>query len=309
MSKDYKKIEVQSDFTKAIKPLWVKKDEEPTNHNEYVNKDTYQTIKDFKVDSVTPVDKNNNQIRIFLATPCHSEVSLHYVKALIELQKLCHVKKVNIEYSIVKSSLVTQGRNLCVSGFLESNCTHLLFVDSDIDFKASSIFKLIESDKDVISIPYPLKTMLWDKAFDNIKNDKIKSPKQLSQSMNTYPMKVPNDKNIKVKNGVIQVTHSPTGCMLIKKSVFHKLIKEYPNKEISQHTVINGELVPRKHMWNFFDTLHDPVEKTYLGEDFAFCKLWKDIGGKCYAYILDEITHVGEHQYTGKFVDELIINE
>ena len=40
------------------------------------------------------------------------------------------------------------------------------------------------------------------KAFDNIKNDKIKSPKQLSQSMNTYPMKVPNDKNIKVKNGI-----------------------------------------------------------------------------------------------------------
>jgi hypothetical protein len=22
-----------------------------------------------------------------------------------------------------------------------------------------------------------------------------------------------------------------------------------------------------------------------LGEDFAFCKLWKDIGGKCYALI------------------------
>ena len=56
-----------------------------------------------------------------------------------------------------------------------------------------------------------------------------------------------------------------------------------------------------------FDTIHDPVDKTYLGEDFGFCRLWKDIGGKqSHAYVLDEITHVGEHQYTGKFADELI---
>ena len=59
-------------------------------------------------------------------------------------------------------------------------------------------------------------------------------------------------------------------------------------------------------MWNFFDTLHDPVEKTFLGEDFAFCQLWTKLGGKCYAYINDAIAHVGEHQYHGRFYDELI---
>jgi hypothetical protein len=58
-------------------------------------------------------------------------------------------------------------------------------------------------------------------------------------------------------------------------------------------------------MWNFFDCIHDPETKTYLGEDFSFCKLWKDIGGKCHAYITDKIVHVGEHQYEGRFVDEL----
>ena len=74
----------------------------------------------------------------------------------------------------MKSSLVTQGRNLCVSGFLESNYTHMLFIDSDIYFEATSIIKMIEKDKDIISIPYPLKTMMWDKAIDNIKDNKTK---------------------------------------------------------------------------------------------------------------------------------------
>jgi hypothetical protein len=41
---------------------------------------------------------------------------------------------------------------------------------------------------------------------------------------------------------------------------------------------MNGKHKKIEHMWNFFDTLHDPKTKTYLGEDFAFCKRWNDIG-------------------------------
>ena len=60
-------------------------------------------------------------------------------------------------------------------------------------------------------------------------------------------------------------------------------------------------------MWNFFDTTHDPVKKTFLGEDFSFCQLWTNLGGKCYVYVNDAIVHVGEHQYQGRFHDELIL--
>ena len=94
--------------------------------------------------------------------------------------------------------------------------------------------------------------------------------------------------------------------MLIKREVFDKMKKHYPEKEIYQDTLINGKLQKTKEMWNFFDTLHNPEDKTYLGEDFAFCKIWKEAGGKCYAYVNDEITHVGEHSYSGRFGDELI---
>lgn len=274
-----------------------------------------QNLKDGDTTEIIWKDKPTEKLevsdkpKVFLATPCHSEVSMHYVQGLIGMSKLCFEKKIAIEYCLIKSSLVTQGRNLCVSSFLESDCTHLLFVDSDIHFNAATVFKMIDTNREVISIPYPLKAFLWEKGFQEMKDGIVKDPKRLSQSFNSYPMKVPDDKDIMVKDGVIEVTHSPTGCMLIKRSVIDQLIKAYPEREIRQNTVINSKVVPKKHMWNFFDTLHDPIEKTYLGEDFAFCKLWKDLGGKCYAYVLDEITHVGEHQYTGRFVDELILNK
>ena len=283
---------------------------------ETINKDTYQTLKELKIDSkpfdkaITPLWKNNTNVdtkpySIFVATPVHSECSIHYTQALLELQKLTFKKNIQITFQLMKSSLVTQGRNLCVSGFIESNFTHMLFIDSDIYFHAESIIKMIEKDKDIISIPYPLKTMMWDKAMDNIKNNKIKTMNDLKKSFNTYPIRVEDDKDIKLDKGVMEVTHSPTGCMLIKRSVIDKMIKAYPEKAIVQKTVINGEYVNKPNMWNFFDTIHDPETKTYLGEDFSFCKLWKDIGGKCYAYISDTIVHIGEHQYEGRFADEL----
>jgi len=276
------KIEPQSDFEKATKPLW--------------KKDT---------GSVTP----KSPFEIFVGTPVHSEVSIHYTQALLEFQQQCFKNKVKVSFHLMKSSLVTQGRNLCVSGFLESPASHLLFVDSDIYFQAKSIFKMIAADKDIISIPYPLKTLMWDKAFDKMKQGKIKSADDIRRALHTYPMKVPDDKDIKIDHGVIEVTDAPTGCMLIKRSVIEKMIEKYPEKKIVQKTVINGQYVDKPHMWNFFDTTHDPVEKTFLGEDFSFCQLWAKLGGKCYAYVNDSIVHVGEHQYQGRFYDELILTK
>jgi hypothetical protein len=294
-----------------------------------INEDTYQTLYNLNIKpmprvvdgakKVTPMWKTDtgqrplaklelqqSPYRIFVATPVHDQCSIHYAQGLLEFQKLCFEKNVQVTFQIMKSSLVTQGRNLCVSGFLESNCTHMLFVDSDILFNAESIFKMIERDKDVIAIPYPLKTLMWDKAFKKMQDGEIKKPDDIRKWLHTYPMKIENPNDVNVERGVIEVTHSPTGCMLIKRQVFDKMIKAYPDKQIVQKTVINGEYVDKPHMWNFFDTIHDPETKTYLGEDFSFCKLWREIGGKCYAFIDDPIAHVGEHQYQGRFADELI---
>ena len=287
------------------------------SNNKYINEDTYQTLQEVNIETqsdyqkateplwLEKVDEFKN-IELFVATPVHSEVSIHYTQALIEFQQMCFKKKLKVSFHLIKSSLVTQGRNLSVAGFLESKATHLLFIDSDIYFQGKSIFSMLKADKHIISVPYPLKTLMWDKAFQKMREGRIKSADDIRRALHTYPMKVPDVNNINLDKGVMEVTDSPTGCMLIKREVIEKMIEKYPDKEIVQKTVINGKYVNKPNMWNFFDTLHDPKEKTYNGEDFAFCKLWRDIGGKCYAYVNDAIVHVGEHQYQGKFYDELI---
>ena len=254
--------------------------------------------------------KVDPKIKLFVATPVHSECSIHYTQSLLELQKECWKKKIGIRFHLMKSSLVTQGRNMCVSAFLESDSTHLLFIDSDISFNAGAAERLVACDKDIISIPYPLKDMNWDKALKLFGEGRLKTAQDIrNKAFYRYPMKVPDNNAIKIKDGIIEVTHSPTGFMMIKREVFDKMIEKYPHLRIDQDQVINGKNERLPHMWNFFDTQFDQEKHTYLGEDFAFCKRWKDIGGKCYAWIFDYITHVGEHQYTGRFADELISSD
>jgi hypothetical protein len=240
-------------------------------------------------------------VKLFVATPVHSDVSIHYFKASLEFQKECFVRKIPVMFQVMKSSLVTQGRQLCVSGFLGTDCTHMLFIDSDITFNYKMFERMVNYDKDICLVPYPVKTIDFQKIKAKIKNGNELDPMVLG---NQYTLSVENQKNVKVENGFIEVERGPTGCMLIKRQVFDALIKEYPEFTIKQHTLIDGKLVEREHMYNFFDTYWDPKAKTYTGEDFYFCKLAKHAGIKMYALIDEYISHYGEFGYTGRLMDE-----
>jgi hypothetical protein len=267
----------------------------------------------FKKDSGTQtINLGEPEIKIYVATPVHSECSIHYTQALLKFQQACMMNNIMVSFSLLKSSLVTQGRNLCVANFLGDpiKYTHLLFIDSDIDFKFETIMKMLKLDKEVIATPYPMKHIHWDQIWERLQLGKIKSKDELMKAGYIFPIKMdnmidPQKNQITVTDGVMEVSHAPTGCMLIKRQVFDKMIKAYPEDQIDQPTIVNGEAKSNPYMYNFFDTIHEPESKKYYGEDFGFCKKWTKIGGKCYCYIDDYITHVGEYQYNGRLKDNL----
>jgi hypothetical protein len=278
----------------ASKPIWFKKEEVNTNINN----------EDIKIDTG---DLDFKKMRLLVATPVHSEVSMHYAESLLTLQGTGHSLGLVIDFLLLKSSLVTQGRNLCVSNFLnKKEYTHMLFIDSDISFDPSSVFKLLRCNKDVISIPYPMKTINWNKVHGRIQEQKDININDLSRSGFMFPIKVEDQQSITVSKGIMEVTHAPTGFMLIKKEAILKMVEKYPHLKIKQPTIINGETKDTENLWNFFDTWFEQETNKYYGEDFAFCQKFRDIGGKCYCYVDDFITHVGEYSYEGKFIDELM---
>ncbi len=131
------------------------------------NNDTYQTIKEINVSPQKPSEpiwfKEKQQIKLCVGTPVHSEVSIHYTQCLLEIQKEFLKKGDSVSFLMHKSSLITQGRNLTVASFLETKADYLLFLDSDIAIGPHVIRKMINADKNVICVPYPLKSIQFGK--------------------------------------------------------------------------------------------------------------------------------------------------
>ena len=247
------------------------------------------------------MSNETNKNHIMICTPVHSDVSIHYMKACLDLQKECILNKIKITFQLMKSSLVTQGRNLCASAFMNSDAEYMLFIDSDVEFTTRSVMRLMKSPHDVSLIPYPIKQKTdakFRKDFETRPDDDINTMGHL------FPIEIPDTKDIRTVDGYIEVIKGPTGMMMIKKSVFEKLKEHYKELVIKQKTLMNGELIDRPNYYNFFDTYWSPSKKTYMGEDFYFCQLWRAIGGKIFALCDEEISHIGEYKYTGKVKDE-----
>jgi len=238
---------------------------------------------------------------IFVATPMMGSLKFGCVKSLLELQNLCMSKKIHVKFHMVQSSIVTQGRNMCVQAFLHTRYSHMLCIDSDIEFDSTSILMMLKADKEIVLTPYPMKVFDWDKARATIKKDPHRA---LEDCAHYYCLEFPDKNNIECTDGLTEIIRGPAGCMLIKREVFDKMKEAYPHMKIKQRSLVNAVMATSEELWNFFDTQFTPKTGEMLGEDYAFCKRWTDLQGKIYANVDAYIVHHGDHAYRGRFIDE-----
>ena len=246
--------------------------------------------------------------KIFVGTPCYGGmISADYFKSCLQLVALAATRKIELQFATIGNEcLITRARNTLVQLFMDGDYTHLLFIDADIAFNPESVFKMLDIDKDITTGVYPRKTIDWIKVKNKIKNNPNISEDELMASSLQYNLNVKDPNKIELKNGFIEVLDGATGFMLIKRSVFEKMAKEYPNLQFKpdQHINQSHESEFNYHKtstWNytFFDTMVEPKTKRYLSEDYAFCRLWQNMGGKIYADIMSGMTHYGNYAFRG----------
>lgn len=230
------------------------------------------------------MSEQKKHVKLFIATPAFGhQVTTNYANSLLKFVSTSHPRLAVSSAVHMQSgmALVTQARNNCVAYFLNSDCTHFLFIDADIGFEPDAIFRLIEKDVPLCLTPYPVKGYGKDNQLQFI-------------------VHFPDKNNVRIdKDGFAEIVAGPTGFMMIKREVFTKLAEKYPErKTVNKQLVGNKVETMEKGWYTFFETAQDP-ENGYLGEDIAFCRLWTNIGGKIYADTQTPLTHFGSHAFHG----------
>ena len=104
-------------------------------------------------------------------------------------------------------------------------------------------------------------------------------------------------------DGFVEVAEAPTGFMCIKRQVLYDMMKRYPKLNYVPDGPPNH---PQAHLhWLFFDCMVDPDSGRYLSEDYAFCRRWRDIGGKVFVDVDTPLQHLGQMAYHGNLFESL----
>jgi hypothetical protein len=199
-------------------------------------------------------------------------------------------KKINCSfYPIFFESLVSRARNAAVAHFLEDKeNTHLLFIDSGIIFEPEDVLKLLKSGKEVIAGIYPKKYITWERLKNNPEAERVDFPVGGNVKM--------------TEDNFLEMDYLPTGFLLISRTAIEKIIKQHP--ELKYRNDIDGYMSAGD---NFYDLFKVGIRNgIYESEDWGFCSLWKEAGGKVLIHPEVNVKHVGWHEYEGNLLKYII---
>lgn len=194
----------------------------------------------------------------------------------------------------IGNGLIGDVRAKFVSRFLaDTQFTHLMMIDDDVSWLTGSIRGLLSAEEDFVCGLYPRRS---DPLTFNFRaND------ESNESLTV------NDKGL--IEGIWAV---PAGFMLLSRACCQKMVDAFPNLIFQSEKIkdVNGNWVGGYTAHAIFDPYfleqgegRPPVK---LGEDYAFCARWRDIGGKVYVDPAVIMGHTGRKTFLGKLGDVFV---
>jgi hypothetical protein len=248
------------------------------------------------------------QNKLFVATPMYGGMAHGmYVKSCLDLQAVMTRYGVETKFSFLfNESLITRARNYLVDEFLRSDCTHLLFIDSDIHYNPQDVIALMALDKDVIGGPYPKKSINWGAIASAARKHPDMEPKELETLVGEYVFNVVKGTSQFSVTEPLEVMEIGTGFMMVKRDVFKKMEEAYPTIRYKPDHVGQANFDGTRYIHAYFDTVIDTKDsitgggsERYLSEDYMFCQMWRKIGGEIYLCPWMKTQHIGTYAFTG----------
>jgi len=261
--------------------------------------------------------------KLFIATPMYGGQCLGmYMKSSLDLQGLCSQYGIEVRFSFIfNESLITRARNYLVDEFLRSGFTHLLFIDADIHFDPRDVIALLALDKDVVGGPYPKKSIKWGSVIEAVKRKPDILPGELEKVTGDYVFNAVAGTGQFSIGEPLEVMEIGTGYMMVKREVFPLFEAQYPEFKYKPDHVGQANFDGSRYIHAYFDT-HIDVKKDitlvadvgdkkkgdvvtiggsdrYLSEDYMFCQLWRNMGGKIHLCPWMKTFHVGTYAFQG----------
>lgn len=254
--------------------------------------------------------------KLFIATPMYGGMCTgQYMRSMCELTAYCQLHQIHMQtYFIYNESLITRARNELADYFLnQTDCTHLMFIDSDIGFNAKDVIALMalqsenpeDDDYDIISGPYPKKCISWEKVIEAVnKGAGDEDPSNLENYIGDFVFNpVVKDEAYQVAlDAPVEISEAGTGFMMIRRSTLERFRDAYPELKYRPDNPRSLDWTPDKRVHAFFDTVIEEGTDRYLSEDFMFCHYARNKGMKVWLCPWMRMIHFGTYAFNGSLI-------
>ena len=192
------------------------------------------------------------EYKVFVATPAYDgKVHTDYAVSLAD--SCMHATNVGISVTasvMSNGAFIEMARNIFIAEFLQTDCTHLFYIDSDLKWESRAFIGLVTAGRPVCAGVYP----------------KRQKPEE-------YPVHYIEDKENPgisvVEGGWVGCDRVPTGFLCIERSVIEEMTKGVDMIYIRE----KDYLIP----WVFSTRIvdDDSGNRTFCGEDFAWSEDYK----------------------------------
>jgi FkbM family methyltransferase len=198
--------------------------------------------------------------KLMVAIPVYGQVPVGFMESLINLHAAppCDL----VVRMVAGDSLVSRARNTLTHEFLLSDCTHLLFIDSDLVFSPQHVGRLMEHPEQIVAGLYPKKQS---------------GPVQWVINALT-----PDDPPVpRTAAGLQAVRYAGTGFLRIAREVFEVIAARDPSHYFTcDHDASRTEYdFWRVGVHPTWAANPDPkAHRRHLSEDWYFCQLAREAG-------------------------------
>lgn len=179
-------------------------------------------------------------------------------------------------YNECGNALIADARALIVAQFLASDCDQLVFVDSDVCWEAGALLGLVDAPVDMAAGIYPQR------------RDPI-----------AYCVKWKSEGELWAdpETGLLESVGVPFGFVKLSRKMLESMVAQYPDSEFYV------ENAPGQKAWALFADYR--IGKHKMGEDYAFCRRWTEMGGRLWVNPEIKMGHVGYKTFPGHLGEEL----
>jgi hypothetical protein len=232
------------------------------------------------------------KFKLCMATPFYmSQQFCQFGDSMVDTARYLDGAKIPfVKLSLPGDSYIDRAKNTLVAEFLESDCTDLLMIDSDLKFSPEAVGRMCRHPQEVVAGCFPMKNA-WGTFAGSLLPDINGQVPDLESAVEAYD-----------RWCLFRAYLLPGGFLRIKRSVLERFADHYPDN-VYQCPMANPDR-PDRIYTAFFECVRHNY--TRYGEDGHFCRLLREMEIPLWIDPFMEFTHYGIKGWEGRLNDKLV---